>query len=172
MTDDQRFAARRPDVLVYETEVLEEDMTLSGAIKAKLQVATTGTDADWIVKVIDVFPPDAEDFEETQDYLKMGNYFMMVRSEVMRGRFRNDFSKPEPFEPNVKTPVNIELQAVNHTFKKGHKLQIQIQSTWFPLLDLNPQTFVPNIYKAKAEDFKKQEHTIYGDSAIEFSVLE
>jgi len=172
MTDDQRFAARRSDVLVYETEVLEEDMTLSGAIKAKLQVATTGTDADWIVKIIDVFPPDAEDFEETQDYLKMGNYFMMVRSEVMRGRFRNDFSKPEPFEPNVKTPVNIELQAVNHTFKKGHKLQIQIQSTWFPLLDLNPQTFVPNIYKAKAEDFKKQEHTVYGDSAIELSVLE
>jgi hypothetical protein len=172
MTDDQRFAARRPDVLVFETEVLEEDMTLSGEIKAKLQVATTGTDADWIVKVIDVFPPDAEDFEETQDYLKMGNYFMMVRSEVMRGRFRNDFSKPEPFEPNTKTPVNFELQAVNHTFKKGHKLQIQIQSSWFPLLDLNPQTFVPNIYKAKAEDFKKQEHTIYGDSAIEFSVLE
>ncbi len=172
MTDDQRFAARRPDVLVYETKVLKEDMTLSGEIKAKLQVATTGTDADWIVKVIDVFPPDAEDFEETQDYLKMGNYFMMVRSEVMRGRFRNDFSKPEPFEPNVKTPVNFALQAVNHTFKKGHKLQIQVQSTWFPLLDLNPQTFVPNIYKAKAEDFQKQEHTVYGDSAIEFSVLE
>ncbi|WP_031425699.1 CocE/NonD family hydrolase [Flavimarina sp. Hel_I_48] len=172
MTDDQRFAARRPDVLVFETEVLEEDMTLSGPIKAKLQVATTGTDADWIVKVIDVFPADAEDFEETQEYLKMGNYFMMVRSEVMRGRFRNDFSKPEPFKPNTKTPVNFELQAVNHTFKKGHKLQIQVQSTWFPLLDLNPQTFVPNIYKAKAEDFKKHEHTIYGDSAIEFSVIE
>jgi len=171
MTDDQRFAARRPDVLVFETDVLEEDITLSGPINAKLQVATTGTDADWIVKVIDVFPPDAEDFEETQEYLKMGNYFMMVRSEVMRGRFRNDFSKPEAFKPNTKTPVNFELQAVNHTFKKGHKLQIQIQSTWFPLLDLNPQTFVPNIFKAKAEDFKKQEHTIYGDSAIEFSVL-
>ncbi|MGB3776274.1 MAG: CocE/NonD family hydrolase, partial [Leeuwenhoekiella sp.] len=127
MTDDQRFAARRPDVLVFETEVLDEDMTLSGPIKAMLQVATTGTDADWIVKVIDVFPPDTEDFEETQEYLKMGNYFMMVRSEVMRGRFRNDFSKPEAFEPNSKTAVDFELQAVNHTFKKGHKLQIQVQ---------------------------------------------
>ena len=109
-----------PDVLVYETEVLAEDMTLSGAITSQTcKVATTGTDADWIVKVIDVFPPDAEDFDETQEYLKMGNYFMMVRSEVIRGRFRNDFSKPEPFEPKHKTPVNFELQAVNHTLKKG-----------------------------------------------------
>ncbi len=171
MTDDQRFAARRPDVLVYETPVLNEDMTVTGEIMAKLQVATTGTDADWVVKVIDVYPPDAPDYDETQKYLKMGNYMMMVRSEVMRGRFRNDFSKPEPFKPNAKTPVNITLQGVNHTFKKGHKMQIQIQSTWFPLLDLNPQTFVPNIYKAKAEDFKNQTHTIYGDSEIDFQVL-
>tara|TARA_R110002020_G_scaffold454448_6_gene670116 strand:+ start:25670 stop:27517 length:1848 start_codon:yes stop_codon:yes gene_type:complete len=171
MTDDQRFAARRPDVLVYETEVLDEDMTLSGDIMAKLQVATTGTDADWVVKVIDVYPPDAPDYEETQKYLKMGNYFMMVRSEVMRGRFRESFTDPKPFEPNTKTPVTIKLQDVNHTFLKGHKMQIQVQSTWFPLIDRNPQTFVPNIYKVKAEDFKKQTHTIYGDSAIEFSVL-
>lgn len=171
MTDDQRFAARRPDVLVYETDVLDEDMTLSGDIMAKLQVATTGTDADWVVKVIDVYPPDAPDYEETQKYLKMGNYFMMVRSEVMRGRFRESFTDPKPFEPNTKTPVTIKLQDVNHTFLKGHKMQIQIQSIWFPLIDRNPQTFVPNIYKAKAEDFKKQTHTIYGDSAIEFSVL-
>lgn len=172
MTDDQRFAARRPDVLVYETPVLEEDMTITGELLAKLQVATTGTDADWVVKLIDVYPPDAPDYEETQEYLKMGNYMMMVRSEVMRGRFRNDFSKPEPFEANAKTPVNITLQGVNHTFKKGHKMQVQIQSTWFPLIDLNPQTFVPNIFKAKAEDFKNQTHTVYGDSAIEFEVLE
>ncbi|MEH6407210.1 MAG: CocE/NonD family hydrolase [Leeuwenhoekiella sp.] len=171
MTDDQRFAARRPDVLVYETEVIDEDMTLSGDIMAKLQVATTGTDSDWVVKVIDVYPPDAPDYDETQEYLKMGNYFMMVRSEVMRGRFRESFTDPKPFEPNTKTPVTIKLQDVNHTFLKGHKMQIQIQSTWFPLIDRNPQTFVPNIYKAKAEDFKKQTQTIYGDSAIEFSVL-
>jgi len=171
MTDDQRFAARRPDVMVYETPVLEEDMSLVGAIQAHLNVATTGTDADWVVKVIDVYPEDAEDTEETQAYLKMSNYHMMVRSEVMRGRFRNSFENPEPFEAGKKTEVSFELQDVNHTFKKGHKLQIQVQSTWFPLIDLNPQTFVPNIFKAKEEDFKKQTHTIFGDSYIEFSVL-
>ncbi|OAD91984.1 X-Pro dipeptidyl-peptidase [Aequorivita soesokkakensis] len=171
MTDDQRFAARRPDVLVFETPVLTEDVLMAGPIFAKLNVSTTGTDADWIVKVIDVFPPDAEDYPETQEYLKMGNYFMMVRSEVMRGRFRNSFSNPEPFTPNEKTAVNIKLQDINHTFKKGHKIQIQIQSTWFPLIDLNPQTFVPNIFEAKTEDFKKQTHKVYNDSSIEFTIL-
>lgn len=172
MTDDQRFAARRPDVLVYETEVLEEDLTLAGEVLAKLKVATTGTAADWVVKVIDVYPPDAEDYPETQDYLKMSNYHMMVRSEVIRGRFRNSFENPEPFEPNKKTAVNFQLQDVHHTFKKGHKLQIQIQSTWFPLIDLNPQTYVDNIFKAKEEDFKKQTHTVFHDSEIIFTVLE
>jgi hypothetical protein len=172
MTDDQRFAARRPDVLVYETEVLEEDLTLAGEVLAKLQVATTGTAADWIVKVVDVFPPDAEDFEETQDYLSMSNYHMMVRSEVIRGRFRNSFSNPEPFEPNKKTEVNLQLQDVHHTFKKGHKLQIQVQSSWFPLIDLNPQTYVDNIFEAEEEDFQKQEHKVFHDSQVIFSVLE
>lgn len=172
MTGDQRFAARRPDVLVFETEVLEEDMKLSGPIEAMLKVATTGTAADWIVKVIDVYPPDAENYEETMPHLKMSNYHMMVRSEVMRGRFRNSFEKPEAFEANKKTDVNITLQGINHTFKKGHKLQVQIQSTWFPLIDRNPQTYVDNIFKAEEEDFQKQTHTVYGDSAIKFSVLE
>ena len=172
MTDDQRFAARRPDVLVYETPALKADMTLSGEIMAQLKVATTGTDADWVVKLIDVFPPDAEDTEETQEYLKMSNYHMMVRSEVMRGRFRNDFSKPEPFVPGKKIVVPIKLQDVHHTFKKGHKLQVQVQSTWFPLIDLNPQTFVPNIFEAEASDFKKQTHQVFGDSFIEVLVTE
>lgn len=171
MTDDQRFAARRPDVLVFETDVLAEDVTLAGDILAKLQVATTGTDADWIVKVVDVFPNDEPETKEVQPYLKMSNYHMMVRSEVMRGRFRNSFIKPEPFVANEKTPVNVKLQDVFHTFKKGHKIQIQVQSTWFPLIDLNPQTFVPNIFYAKPEDFKKQMHRVYSDSAIEFTVL-
>ncbi|KAB8152500.1 CocE/NonD family hydrolase [Kordia sp. TARA_039_SRF] len=172
MTDDQRFAARRPDVLIFETDVLEEDFTLAGDIMAKLQVATTGTDADWIVKIVDVHPADAEEQEEgMQDHLAMSNYHLMVRSEVMRGRFRNSFENPEPFVPNQKTAVNIKLQDVMHTFKKGHKLQIQIQSTWFPLIDLNPQTFVPNIYKAKEEDFQNQTHTVFNDSKIEFTVL-
>ncbi|WP_203296391.1 CocE/NonD family hydrolase [Luteirhabdus pelagi] len=171
MTDDQRFAARRTDVLVYETEVLDDDMTLAGDIMAKLQVATTGTAADWAIKLIDVYPPDAEDYPETQEYLKMGNYHMMVRSEVMRGRFRNDFSKPEPFEPNKKTSVTVKLQDVHHTFKKGHKIQIQVQSTMFPYVDINPQTYVPNIFEASEDDFKKQTHTVYHDSKIEFSIL-
>lgn len=171
MTDDQRFAARRSDVLVFETEVLEDDLTLTGDIMAKLKVATTGDAADWIVKVIDVHPADAETNEEMQDHLKMSNYHLMVRSEVLRGRFRNSFSKPEPFTPNKKTAVNIKLQDVFHTFKKGHRLQVQVQSTWFPLIDLNPQTYVENIFKANEEDFKTQIHTIFTDSSIEFSVL-
>ena len=171
MTDDQRFAARRPDVIVFETEVLQENTTFAGQILAKLQVSTTGTDADWIVKVIDVFPNDEPETKEIAPYLKMSNYHMMVRSEVMRGRFRNSFSKPEPFVANEKTAVNIKLQDVFHTFKKGHKIQIQVQSTWFPLIDLNPQTFVENIFYAKPEDFQKQTHRIYNDSKIEFTVL-
>nr|WP_315212143.1 CocE/NonD family hydrolase [uncultured Flavobacterium sp.] len=171
MTDDQRFAARRPDVIVFETEVLTDDTTLAGEILAKLQVSTTGTDADWIVKVVDVFPNDEPETKDVAAYLKMSNYHMMVRSEVMRGRFRNSFSKPEPFVANEKTPVNIKLQDVFHTFKKGHKIQIQVQSTWFPFIDLNPQTFVDNIFYAKPEDFQKQTHRIYNDSKIEFTVL-
>ena len=172
MTDDQRFAARRPDVLVFETGILDEDLTLAGDILAKLKVATTGTDADWIVKIIDVHPSDIEEQEEKmQDHLKMSNYHLMVRSEVMRGKFRNSFSTPKAFTPNKRTNVNIKLQDVYHTIKKGHKLQVQIQSTWFPLIDLNPQTFVPNIFKASEEDFKTQTHTVFADSSIEFSKL-
>ena len=173
MTDDQRFAARRPDVLVFETAILEEDFTLAGDILAKLKVATTGTAADWIVKIIDVHPADLKnDNDAMQKHLKLSNYHMMVRSEVMRGRFRNSFSNPEPFVANQKTDVNIKLQDVFHTFKKGHKLQIQVQSTWFPLIDLNPQTYVENIYKADEKDFKTQTHTVFTDSSIEFTVLE
>jgi hypothetical protein len=171
MTDDQRFAARRPDVLVFETDVLQDDLTLSGEIMAHLKVATTGTDADWIVKVIDVHPHDEKEHEDMQGHMKMSNYHLMVRSEVMRGKFRNSFSNPEPFIPNKPTDVTIKLQDVYHTIKKGHKLQIQVQSTWFPLIDLNPQTFVPNIFKADKEDFKTQTHTVFTSSYIEFSTL-
>ena len=172
MTDDQRFTARRPDVLVFETDVLNEDFTLAGDILAKLKVATTGTAADWVVKVIDVHPLDTEENnDKLQNHLKMSNYHLMVRSEVLRGRFRNSFENPEPFIPNKKTSVNIKLQDVFHTFKKGHKLQVQVQSTWFPLIDLNPQTYVDNIYKAEKKDFKTQTHTVFSDSNIEFSVL-
>ena len=172
MTDDQRFAARRSDVLVFETEVMENDLTLAGDILAKLKVATTGTAADWIVKIIDVHPADEPAYEGMQDHLKMSNYHLMVRSEVLRGRFRNSFSDPEPFLPNQKTDVTIKLQDVFHTIKKGHKLQVQVQSTWFPLIDLNPQTYVENIFEADDTDFKTQTHTVFTDSSIEFSVLE
>ncbi|NER16362.1 CocE/NonD family hydrolase [Spongiivirga citrea] len=171
MTDDQRFAARRPDVLVFETEVLEDSVTLAGDIIASLDVATTGTAADWVVKLIDVYPPDHPDYEETQAYLKMGNYHQMVRSESMRGRFRNSFENPEPFIPNQKTKVQIKLQDVMHTFKRGHKIQIQVQSTWFPYIDLNPQTYVDNIFKAEEDDFKKQTHTVYNSSSVRMSIL-
>ncbi len=171
MTDDQRFASRRPDVLTFETEVLENNITLAGDILAKLNVSTTGTAADWIVKVIDVFPADAKNTKDVQDHLKLSNYHMMVRSEVLRGRFRNSMTNPEPFVPNQKTGVNLKLQDVFHTFKKGHKIQVQIQSTFFPYIDANPQTYVDNIFKAKASDFKAQTHKVYNDSAIEFTVL-
>ena len=172
MTDDQRFAARRGDVLVFETEVMENDMTLAGDILAKLKVATTGTAADWIVKIIDVHPADEPAYEGMQDHLKMSNYHLMVRSEVLRGRFRNSFAEPEPFVANQKSDVNIKLQDVFHTIKKGHKLQVQVQSTWFPLIDLNPQTYIDNIFNADESDFKTQTHTVFTDSSIEFSVLE
>ena len=134
-------------------------------------MATTGTAADWIVKIIDVHPDNVETNEEMQDHLKMSNYHLMVRSEVLRGRFRNSFSNPEPFIPNKKTDVDITLQDVYHTFKKGHKLQVQIQSTWFPLIDLNPQTYVENIFEADDEDFKTRIHTVFTDSSLEFLVL-
>lgn len=171
MSDDQRFAGKRDDVLVYETPVLEDDLTMVGDIMAKLTVATTGTSADWIVKVIDVYPDDVPNTQETEDGVQMAGYQQMVRSEVMRGRFRNSFERPQPFIPNKKEEVFIKLQDVLHTFKKGHKLQVQIQSTWFPLIDLNPQRYVDNIFKAKENDFTAETHSVFHTSKIEFSIL-
>ncbi|MBO0931810.1 CocE/NonD family hydrolase [Fibrella aquatilis] len=172
MSEDQRFAGRRPDVLVFQTEPLTDDLTLGGEITAKLNVSTTGTDADWVVKLIDVYPPN----EPNHPYMpnkniELGGYQQMVRSEVMRGRFRNSFEKPEPFKPGEVTPVTFRLQDVLHTLKKGHRLMIQVQSTWFPLIDRNPQTFVPNIFEANAADFQKATHRVYGNSAIEVQVV-
>ncbi len=161
MTDDQRFAARRPDVLVYQTPPLEEDITLAGPVVADLIVSTSQSDADWVVKLIDVFPPDAPNHEFTPKHSAMGNFHMMVRSEAFRGRFRNSYSKPEPFSPNEPTRVTVPLQDVLHTFKKGHRLQIQIQSTWFPLIDRNPQKYVDNIFLAKESDFTPATHRVY-----------
>jgi uncharacterized protein len=176
MADDQRFASRRPDVLVFETEPLEEDLTLAGEIMARLFVSTSETDADWIVKLVDVFPGETENHEFVQEGQQLSHYQLKVRSEVIRGRYRESFSSPKPFTPNKVTPVGFQLQDVFHTFKKGHKIQVQVQSTWFPLIDRNPQKYVENIFKASENDFIKATHKVYhvGDypSHLEVQVLE
>ena len=158
MTDDQRFASRRPDVLTFQTDVLTEDMTVTGPIDANLFFSTTGTDADLVVKIIDVFPQDAPQWEGSK--VPQAGYQMLVRGEILRGKFRNSFEKPEPFTPNEVTKVKCQLPDIAHNFKKGHRLMVQIQSSWFPLADRNPQQFL-NIYEAKDSDFKKANHRIY-----------
>ena len=166
MTDDQRFASRRPDVLTYETEVLENDITLAGPVIADLKVSLSTTDADFLVKVIDVFPDDfryPEDWSDNGKDYPMGGYQMLVRGEIMRGKFRNSFEKPEPFTPGKITQVKWELPDVAHTFKKGHRIMIQIQSSWFPLADRNPQKFI-DIYKADDSDFQKSTIRVYHEA--------
>ena len=177
MSEDQRFAASRPDVLVFETEVLSEDITLGGEIMAKLNFSTTGTDADFFVKLIDVYPDDMPNHPYLIDKeVVLSGYQQMVRSEVMRARFRNSFTKPEPLKANTMTPLNFRLQDVLHTFKKGHKIMVQVQSTAFPLFDRNPQKYVENIYKANPEDFIKATQRIYTQgnaaSGLEVKVIE
>ncbi len=160
MTDDQRFAARRPDVLVYQTEPLDADMTLSGELLAHLLVSTSESAADWIVKLVDVYPDDHGAFPHNPDK-DLGGYQQMVRSDVIRGRFRNSYEKPEPFIPNQISEINLPLQDVLHTFKKGHRIMVQIQSTWFPLVDRNPQQYIDNIFEATEADFRKATHKVY-----------
>jgi len=160
MDGDQRFASRRPDVLTYQTDVLDHDVTLAGNIWADLKVAITGTDADWVVKVIDVYPDSTKNNQFTAKGTYMSNYEQMVRSEEMRGKYRNDISKPEAFVPGQVTPVNFELQDILHTFKKGHRIMVQVQSSSFPLIDRNTQQF-EDIMKAKDTDFKKETHKVY-----------
>nr|MBC7612023.1 CocE/NonD family hydrolase [Pseudopedobacter sp.] len=172
MSEDQRFAGRRPDVLVYQTDVLDNDITLGGEILAKLEVSTTGTDADWVVKLIDVYPANEPNNEYMPNKnITLSNYWQMVRSEVMPARFRDGFEKPEPMVANQETKIEIPMQDVLHTFKKGHRIMVQIQCTWFPLIQRNPQTFVPNIYKANASDFQKATQKVFNNSVITFDVL-
>ncbi len=154
MVDDQRFAARRPDVLVYQTPALAEDLLIAGPLDVDLWCSTTGTDADFVVKLIDVFPDSANAADQP-------GFQMMVRSEVIRGRYRNSFEKPEAFVPGQPARIKLELLDVLHRFQKGHRLMIQVQSTWFPLVDRNPQKFVPNIHFAKAADFQKATHRVF-----------
>ncbi len=160
MTDDQRFAARRPDVLVYQTDVLTEDITVNGKIGVDLFVSTTGTDADFIVKVIDVFPDNQRKWSNST--VPMTGYQMLLRGEPFRGRFRESFENPIPFKPKKVAEIKFDMPAIAHTFKRGHRLMIQVQSTWFPLVDRNPQQFI-DIYNAKEEDYKKATQRIYHD---------
>jgi uncharacterized protein len=175
MTDDQRFAARRPDVMVYQTDDLREDITFTGPLTADLFVSTTGTDADYVVKLIDVFPPDTKASRDLDIKVPLGGYEMLVRGEVFRGKYRNSFEKPEAFVPDKITEVKYKLPDIAHTFKKGHRIMIQIQHTWFPLVDRNPQKFV-DIYKCSENDFQKATHRIYHDakysSHIKVNVLQ
>jgi putative CocE/NonD family hydrolase len=152
MTADQRFAGRRPDVLSYRTEQLPADLTLAGPIQADLWVSTSGTDSDWVVKVIDGYPDDLADYQAGMQKL--------VRGEAMRGKFRDSFEHPEPFVPGQATEVKFTLNDVFHTFRKGHRLMVQVQSSWFPLMDRNPQVFT-DIYHARESDFRKAEQQLF-----------
>ena len=162
MTDDQRFASRRPDVLVYQTDPLEEDVTIAGPVSPKLKVASSGTDSDFVVKLIDVYPDDYPDTDSDAGSkrvlgtpaVRMGGYQQLLRGEPMRAKFRKSWEKPEPLTPGQLAEVDFSMPDVNHTFRRGHRIMLQIQSSWFPLVDRNPQTFV-DIPNAKPEDFRK-----------------
>jgi putative CocE/NonD family hydrolase len=155
LVEDQRFVDNRPDVLTWQTEELREDTTVAGQVTAKLFASTTGSDSDWIVKLIDVYP------ETYPDDWKLSGYELMIADEVFRGRFRKSFEKPEPITPNAITPFTIDLHTANHVFKKGHRIMVQVQSTWFPIIDRNPQRFVPNIFEAEESDYQKATQRIY-----------
>jgi hypothetical protein len=155
LTDDQRFVASRPDVALWETPALTEDLTIAGDISVTLHAATTGTDADWIVKLIDVYP------DTGMKEPRMNGYQLMVANEVFRGRYRKSYSRPEPLVPGKVTDFTVDLHTQAYTFKKGHRVMIQVQSTWFPVIDRNPQKFVPNIFEAKESDFVRATQRIY-----------
>jgi len=178
MTDDQRFASRRPDVLTFQTEPLTEDLVLAGEVIANLKVSITSTDADFVVKIIDVFPDDFKypgdvnppSRSSTGGSYPMGGYQMLVRGEIMRGKYRNSYEKPQAFSPGKVEKVQFALPDIAHTFKKGHRLMIQVQSSWFPLADRNPQKFM-NIYEANETDFQKATIRIFHEAANASSVI-
>jgi|SRR5579871_1748412 putative CocE/NonD family hydrolase len=169
LVQDQRFVDNRPDVLTWKTEPLTEDVTVAGNVVGKLFASTTGSDADWIVKLIDVYP------EKVEEDWKLSGYELMIAEEIFRGRYRNSYEKPEAITPNQVTPFTVDMHSTNHVFKKGHRIMVQVQSTWFPLYDRNPQKFVPNIFEAKDEDYQKATHKIYRTaqypSNVEIDVL-
>jgi putative CocE/NonD family hydrolase len=160
MLDDQRFASDRPDVLVYRTDVLDRDVTLAGPITAQLHVSTTGTDSDFIVKLIDVYSGDHPNPEPNPAGVEMGGFQQLVRGEPFRGKFRNSFAQPEPFEPGKVAKIEYVMPDVYHTFRRGHRIMVQVQSSWFPLVDRNPQKFC-DIYHASPEDFQRATQRVY-----------
>ena len=159
LVGDQRFAHLRPDVLSWETEPLAEDVTITGSVLARLFASTTGTDSDWVVKLIDVYP------EDVPAEPAMGGYQLMIANEVFRGRFRSSFEKPEPLVPDRITDFTIDLHGADHRFLRGHKIMVQVQSTWFPLIDRNPQTFVENIFLAEASDYRPATQRVFRSKA-------
>ena len=154
LVDDQRFLAGRKDVLSWKSDVLTEDVTITGDIIASLFASTTGSDSDWVVKLIDVYPSDHPD-------AKMANYELMVASEIFRGRFLKSYEKAEPLTPNKVTEYSIDMRGNDYTFKKGHRIMVQVQSSWFPLYNRNPQKFVPNIVLAGDADYQSATQKIY-----------
>jgi len=174
MVEDQRFVFERPDVLTYQTESLDSSISIIGPVKAQLFVSTSGTDADWVIKLIDVFPEASTGGSVKPQNKKMTGYQMLVRGEIMRGKFRNSYEHPEPFVPNEITRVEFTLNDIFHTFQPGHRIMLQIQSSWFPLFDMNPQKFL-DINRASESDFQKAiqriYHTFQSPSAIEFNIL-
>jgi len=170
LVEDQRITQGRPDVLSWQTEPLEQDLTMAGDVAGRLFVTTTGQDADWVVKLIDVYPDSVTGSEP-----RMGGYQLMVSSEILRGRYRNSFSRPEPMVPGRITPVTVGLRQQSYAFRRGHRIMVQVQSTWFPLYDRNPQTWVPNIFEARTTDFRAQTHRVYRTprhpSHVEISVV-
>ena len=161
MVDDQRFASSRPDVLTYQTDTLKDDVTLAGPLTATLHASITGGDADFVVKLIDVYPNDFPDPNPNPKGVRMGGYQQLVRGEPFRGRFRAGFSTPRPFQPGQMSKVEFELPDIYHTFRRGHRIMVQVQSSWFPLTDRNPQKWVDNIYEAREADFQKAMHRVY-----------
>jgi hypothetical protein len=169
MTADQRFAAHRPDVLTYTTPVLHDDVTVAGPIDADVFFQTTGTDADVVVKLIDVWPENTQDPEPNPKGIRLGGYQQLVRGEVMRARFRNSFEKPEALVPNQVTRVRFTLPDVGHTFRTGHRIEVQVQSSWFPLVDRNAQTFT-NLATADDSAFVTQTHTVWHTAGMSTSI--
>ncbi len=165
ITADQRFASRRTDVLSYQTDVLTSDVTLTGPISPVLHVSTSGTDADFIVKLIDVFPDSAANWPNDTTRFPVGGYQQLVRGEPFRARYRRSFEKPSPMIANVADSIRFEMPSIHHTFRRGHRIMVQLQSSWFPHIDRNPQRFVPNIFEAKAADFQKATMRVYHSAA-------